>query len=88
MPRPSRPVFLVCIGADDPFIPPEERANFEAEMRVAGSTGRCTSTAARAQLHQPGGRQARKPEAIRFSAEADTRSWAAMCAFFEEIFGV
>jgi dienelactone hydrolase len=27
---------LVCIGADDPMIPPEQRAAFEAEMRDAG----------------------------------------------------
>ena len=27
---------LVCIGADDPFIPPEQRAGFEAEMRDGG----------------------------------------------------
>ena len=27
---------LVCIGADDPIIPPEQRADFEKEMKAAG----------------------------------------------------
>jgi dienelactone hydrolase len=27
---------LVCIGADDPYITPEHRAAFEAEMTAAG----------------------------------------------------
>ena len=27
---------LVCIGADDPIIPPEQRAAFETEMKAAG----------------------------------------------------
>ena len=28
---------LVCIGANDPFIPPEQRATLEAEMRASGT---------------------------------------------------
>ena len=37
---------LVCIGADDPIIPPEQRAAFETEMKAAGSTGACSFMAA------------------------------------------
>ena len=49
---------LVCIGADDPWIPPEQRVAFEEEMRGCGRRlaherlRRC-----RAQLHQPERRQ-------------------------------
>lgn len=75
---------LVCIGADDPMIQPEERAGFEAEMRDAKVDW---------QMHLYGGavhgftnKEAGKrnmPDAIRYSPEADARSWAAL----EELFG-
>ena len=75
---------LTCIGADDPFITPEQRATFEAEMRAAGVDW---------QMHLYGGtvhsftnREAAKrnrPDAIRYGAEADARSRGAM----EELFG-
>ena len=76
---------LVCIGADDPMIPPEQRAAFEAEMRDAGADW---------QMHLYGGTvhsftnpEAAKlnmPDAIRYSAEADARSWASLQALFSE----
>ena len=61
---------LVCIGADDPMIPPEQRADFEAEMREA----RCGLADASlrqhsAQLHEPGSGETHMPEAIRYSAK-------------------
>lgn len=75
---------LVCIGADDPMIKPEDRAAFEGEMTGAGVDW---------QMHLYGGTvhgftnpeagRRNMPEAIRYSAEADARSWAAM----EELFG-
>ena len=78
-----RAKILVCIGADDPLIPPEQRATFETEMRDAGVDW---------QMHLYGGtvhsftnREAakrNKPEAIRYSAAADARSWAAMAELF------
>ena len=70
---------LVCIGADDPFIKPEERAAFEAEMRGAGVDW---------QMHLYGGTvhsftdrkaEARgNPGAMRYSETADKRSWTTM----------
>jgi dienelactone hydrolase len=76
---------LVCIGADDPMIPPEQRAAFEAEMRTAGVDW---------QMHlygntvhsftNPQAEQRRMPEAIRYSKDADTRSWAALRQLFLE----
>jgi dienelactone hydrolase len=75
---------LVCIGADDPMIPPEQRATFETEMRNAGVDW---------QLHlygntvhsftNPEAAKRNMPDAIRYSAEADERSWAAL----QELFG-
>jgi len=79
---------LVCIGADDPMIPPAQRAAFEAEMRGAGVDW---------QMHVHGGTvhsftnsdaaRRRRPDVIRYSAEADRRSWAAMLALFRETLG-
>jgi dienelactone hydrolase len=76
---------LVCIGADDPFIKPEERKHFEDEMRNAGADW---------QMHLYGGivhsfttRDAARrqmPTAIRYDAQADARSWASMQAMFAE----
>ncbi len=76
---------LVCIGADDPFITPEERASFEAEMREGGvdwqmhlygnTVHSFTTTEAAARNN---------PTAMRYSPEADARSWAAMQQLFSE----
>jgi len=82
---PIRSRILVCIGADDPFIVPDERAAFEAEMR---------KTSADWQMHLYGGtvhsftnREADargRPEAMRYSGEADARSWASMQELFSQ----
>jgi dienelactone hydrolase len=76
---------LVCIGADDPMIPPEQRAAFETEMRNAGVDW---------QIHlygntvhsftNPEAAKRNMPDAIRYSAEADERSWAALQELFSE----
>ncbi len=75
---------LVCIGADDPMIPAEQRAEFETEMRDAkvdwqmhlyGNT-----------VHSFTNQEAVRrgmPDAIRYSPEADARSWASL----QELFG-
>lgn len=76
---------LVCIGADDPMIPPEQRAAFETEMREAGVDW---------QMHlygntvhsftNPEAAKRNMPDAIRYSADADERSWAALQKLFAE----
>ncbi len=76
---------LVCIGADDPMIGAEARIAFEHEMRAAKVDW---------QMHLYGdtvhsftnehASERGMPEAIRYSAEADKRSWASMTALFEE----
>ena len=76
---------LVCIGADDPMIPPEQRAAFETEMREAGVDW---------QMHlygntvhsftNPEAAKRNMPDAIRYNADADERSWAALQKLFAE----
>ncbi|WP_395018814.1 dienelactone hydrolase family protein [Dongia sp.] len=73
---------LVCIGADDPFIKPEERNAFEDEMRNAGVDW---------QMHLYGGvvhsftnveADKRNNPAMRYSEAADKASWASMQELF------
>ena len=78
---------LVCIGADDPMIAAEQRAGFESEMRDAGVDW---------QMHLYGGTvhsftnqnaaRRNRPDAIRYSPQADRRSWASMTELFDEVF--
>lgn len=80
---------LVCLGADDPLIPPAERASFEEEMRNARVDW---------QMHVYGGAQHSftDPEAderarvmgiqgLKYDAAADRRSWRSMLDLFAEI---
>jgi dienelactone hydrolase len=79
---------LVCIGADDPMIPPEQRAAFESEMREAGVDW---------QMHlygntvhsftNPEAAKRNMPVAICYSAAAHPRSWAALRELFSETLG-
>ena len=76
---------LVCIGADDPMIPLEQRAAFEAEMREArvdwqmhvyGNTVHSFTNQGAAKRNMP--------DAIRYSPKADARSWASLRQLFSE----
>lgn len=87
-PRPDdarniRGEVLVCIGADDPIVPPEQRAGFEQEMTAAGVGW---------QLHLYGGvgHSFTNPDAdgtmnpaFRYDRRADEQSWAAMVDHFQ-----
>jgi dienelactone hydrolase len=83
--RPIRSRILVCIGADDPFITPDERAAFEAEMRKAGADWHMDLYGGT--VHSFTNREADargRPEAMRYSAQADARSWASMQELFSQ----
>ncbi len=78
---------LVCTGGEDAFVPPEQVEAFEDEMRqghvnweviVYGGAHHAFTNPAADSHHIPN---------IAYNAEADRRSWAAMRAFFDEIFG-
>lgn len=77
---------LMCVGADDPVIPPEHRAAFETEMGDAGVDW---------QLHLYGGvvhsfTHPRASEAgipgIAYDQPAAERSWTAMLRLLDEVF--
>lgn len=82
---------LVCIGADDPLIPPAERHAFEEEMRSGGVDW---------QMHLYGGAQHSftDPQSderartmglsgLKYDAASDRRSWRSMLGLFGEVFG-
>jgi dienelactone hydrolase len=78
---------LVCHGADDPFVPPAQVNAFAEEMTKAGADW---------QLISYGGtvHSFTNPEAgsvgtpgLAYNKQTDERSWRAMRAFFNEIFG-
>lgn len=80
---------LVCHGADDPFIPPEKVQAFKDEMEKAGVDYRFES--------YPGAVHSfTNPDADKFGKEfsiplayhpeADSKSWATMKSFFEDVF--
>ncbi|QUT04605.1 dienelactone hydrolase family protein [Sphingobium phenoxybenzoativorans] len=77
---------LVCIGADDPGIPAEQRLTFEKEMRE----GQVDWT-----MHLYGGvvhsftnpdaDKIGRPEFARYDAAADAHSWKAMMELFNRV---
>jgi dienelactone hydrolase len=76
---------LVCIGGDDPFIPLEQRAAFESEMRDAGVDWQINVYGNTVHsFTNPTAANAKRPNAVRYSEEADRRSWKAMQNFLEE----
>ena len=82
--RNIRGKVLVCIGADDPIIPPEQRADFEKEMKEAGIDWRL-------QLYGGAGHSFTNPAAdsrgmkgFFYHEATDRRSWNAMIELFDE----
>jgi dienelactone hydrolase len=77
---------LLCLGAEDPVVPAEQRSSFLAEMGAAGVDW---------QMHLYGGvgHSFTNPEidawnlpGFRYDENADHRSWAAMRQVFGEVF--
>ncbi len=77
---------LVLHGADDPYVPDAEVANFESEMRKAGVDWQLVkySGAVHSFTNREAGTDNSKGAA--FNESADKRSWIAMKNFFAEIF--
>ena len=76
---------LVCIGAEDPLIPPEQRAAFEQEMRAGGVdwTMNLYGGAAHSFTNPEAGRLGMP--GIEYDERTDRRSWAAMLELFQEV---
>lgn len=77
---------LVCIGVDDPIIPPAQRAAFEEEMNAAGVDWQML-------LHSGAGHSFTNKLAdgsrpgFQYHEPSDLRSWRAMTGHFREVFG-
>jgi dienelactone hydrolase len=76
---------LVCIGADDPLVPPEQRLEFEREMRDAGVDWRMNLYGGAAHSFTNPSADGTRP-GIKYDQRADQRSWRAMTDLFDEVF--
>ena len=78
---------LVCIGADDPIVPPEQRLAFEQEMRAAEVDWRMNLYGgAEHSFTNPNAGQSGMP-GLAYDQATDERSWRAMLDFFDERLG-
>lgn len=77
---------LVCIGSEDPIIPPEQRLAFEQEMRAGGVDWRMNlyGNAAHSFTNPLADTFARP--GIAYHEPSDRRSWLAMLELFDERF--
>ena len=77
---------LILTGAADPFVPADQVAAFTKEMKAAGANFHLVSyPGAKHGFTNPDVGKARL-DALAYNAEADQQSWAAMLAFFKEVF--
>ena len=78
---------LVCTGADDPLVSPEQVVAFEEEMRAAGARDWQVISYGNT-LHgftNPAADGSILPAAL-YNERSNRRSWAAMQSFFDEMF--
>jgi len=76
---------LVCIGTEDPLIPPAQRQAFEEEMRAGGVDWRMNLYGGAVHSFTNPAADGSNP-AIKYEANADARSWRAMLDLFNEKF--
>lgn len=77
---------LVLTGADDPMIPVQQVEDFKTEMKKAGADFRVVSYAGAVHGFTNPKNDGSIAPGLRYQAEADQQSWAAMRAFFEQVF--
>jgi dienelactone hydrolase len=75
---------LVHIGAEDPLIPPEQRADFEKEMREGGVDWRLSLYGGVGHSFTNPAIDARNMPGFRYHEATDRRSWNAMIELFDE----
>ena len=78
---------LVLTGAEDPLIPPAQVMAFEDEMRNAKADWQVVSYGNAVHSFTNPAADGSMMPGIKYDAAADKRSWAAMRAFFDEVFG-
>jgi dienelactone hydrolase len=79
-------VVLAQIGADDPIVPPEQRAAFEQEMTSAKVDWRMTLFGGVGHSFTNPGVNALGRAGFAYDKSADERSWRAMLDLFDEVF--
>ncbi len=90
--RPARPAevkagILVCIGADDPMVPAEQRAAFEQEMRAAEVDWRMNLYGGAVHSFTNPNAELSGFPGVAYHQPTDERSWRAMLDFFDERLG-
>lgn len=78
---------LVCIGADDPMVPPEQRAAFEEEMRAAKVDWRLNLYGGAVHSFTDPNADVSGFPGVAYHQPTDERSWRAMLDLFDERFG-
>jgi dienelactone hydrolase len=78
---------LALLGADDPAIPPDARAEFTRLLSEAGVDWQMTLYGGVVHsFTNPEADQAGQPDFLRYDARADKRSWTQMAFLLEEVF--
>jgi len=78
---------LAMLGADDPGIPPEQRAAFEKMLTDAKVDWQVTLYGGVVHSYtNPEADKMGRPEFARYDARADRRSWNQMAALLDEVF--
>jgi dienelactone hydrolase len=77
---------LVCHGADDPFVKPEQLSAFQDEMRAARADWQLNIYGNAVHSFTNPGSGNDPSSGAAYNKEADSRSWEALKSFLEEIF--
>ena len=77
---------LALHGADDPYVPADQVAAFEQEMRTAGVDWQLIAYGGAVHGFTNPANGADNRKGVAYNAPADARSWAAMRQFFTEMF--
>ncbi len=76
---------LVCIGVDDPIIPPSERAAFEEEMNAGKVDWQMILHSGAGHSFTNKAMDGSRPGFV-YHEPSDRRSWQAMINLFDEVF--
>jgi len=82
--RMIRGSVLVCIGAEDPFVPPDQRLAFEQEMREGGVDWRMNLYGGAVHSFTNERATDTAMQGVAYHRPTDERSWRAMLDLFEE----
>ena len=77
---------LALHGADDPYVPADQIAAFEQEMRTAGVDWQLIAYGGAVHGFTNPASGSDNSKGVAYNAAADARSWAAMRQFFTELF--